>query len=132
MRFETVRRGEWVRYRVTSDAHAGELSVSDTRWQGEPLGCVMQVDSIALDGEIFLSCTRDCGQHLIESISQEEYQEWSNILQASVLRVSSVSEALTLPEQPPLPAKKPAGYLRYDEDYEVQNILNFLAREVGW
>jgi len=152
MKFETVRRGELVKYRTTEISQS-VIAEIDTRWQHEPMDCVMYVDSIALDGEIFLSCASDCGGHLIESINQEEYQEWSNLLGATVLRASGVNEhlasaseyneddrvvaaalGLDLKEFHHSPrllqsVKQPA-YLRYDEDYEVINILDFLAREI--
>jgi hypothetical protein len=57
-------------------------------WENEQLDCILQVVKIrndALGAKAEFSCVKDCGQHLFDEITREEYETNSEAIDAEML-----------------------------------------------
>lgn len=135
MEFNDLRSGIYVKYNNLLSKIAHEFPDA-ARWYEEPVNCLLFVEK-AEENEIVLSCPNDCGQHSVQVISKEEYQEYSNIVRGSFLNISNVSEHIGSglnadvevgPQVEFDSACIDAG--PFDVDKEVENILQFLESKV--
>ncbi len=63
------------------------------RWDEEPARCLMEIVSQS-SNHINFSCLEECGRHCIDQLTKEEYEEYSDILGTSIIRHSSINEAV--------------------------------------
>lgn len=80
---EGVRRADLVKFNQRISEVTNLLTDRD-RWAEEPLDCVFCVDKEADSREglktITFSCVNACGNHLIESLDEFEYEELRELL----------------------------------------------------
>lgn len=96
---ESIRRTELIKFNQKISEVIGLLN-DKNRWEEEPLDCIFCVDEEAASEDVLkkivFSCVDACGNHLIESLDEAEYEELKELLDGDdPIQLTNISDLLS-------------------------------------